>query len=594
MYKASLIFFLSTLGFLLYSPNVLYGQCNFTNLDASYCANEPSFVLTGGTNYFGPGVTGNVFDPNAAGIGIHQLVTTNGLAYSYSIVTSGTFSPEPPVSPTAVVLGDNAEQLVNIGFTFNFFGTDYTQLRIGSNGVLGLGAGPSVTSVNDGQTLSDAVDPNNVIALAWDNLTPNISGIIRYFEVGAAPFRKFVVEYVAVNRTGSFSVTTQAQLYESTNIIEIHTTNAPFATNTQTATQGIESHDLGSGVTTSYGLPSRNNAQWNATNDFISFVPTCLDIQTVTITPRPSSSLTVSPPPTTVCAGSVVPVTVALAQSGVLYQLLDDATDAPLSGFFLGTGVDLIINSSPVAADVTIKVYARNATTLCETDLADMVDITVDPAPTVSAAGGNQDFCGTTVTLGANAPAVGTGSWSFAPGGNPDALPLTAFSNTSSPTSDFTGTAGLTYVLRWTIANGSCPASVDDVQIRLDQAPTTSVSGGNQTICGTSANLNGTLPVIGTGQWSFTSNPDGLGVISDINSRTSLFTGTAGQIYILTWTISNGTCASSASNVTITFKQTPTASNAGGNQDFCGTTVTLGANAPAIGTGSWSFDLEES
>ena len=134
-----------------------------------------------------------------------------------------------------------------------------------------------------------------------------------------------------------------------------------------------------------------------------------------------------------------------------------------------------------------------------------------------------------------------------------------------------------------------CPASVDDVQIRLDQAPTTSVSGGNQTICGTSANLNGTLPVIGTGQWSFTSNPDGLGVISDINSRTSLFTGTAGQSYILTWTISNGTCASSASNVTINFEQTPTASNAGGDQNFCGTTVTLGANAPAIGTGSWSF-----
>ena len=34
--------------------------------------------------------------------------------------------------------------------------------------------------------------------------------------------------------------------------------------------------------------------------------------------------------------------------------------------------------------------------------------------------------------------------------------------------------------------------SIDDVQIRLDQAPTTSVSGGNQTICGTTANLNGT------------------------------------------------------------------------------------------------------
>ena len=94
------------------------------------------------------------------------------------------------------------------------------------------------------------------------------------------------------------------------------------------------------------------------------------------------------------------------------------------------------------------------------------------------------------------------------------------------------------------------------------------------------ANLNGTLPVIGTGQWSFAvgGNPDGLGVISDINSRTSLLTGTAGKSYILRWTISNGTCPSSASNVTINFQQTPTVSNAGVNQNFCGTTVTLGAN----------------
>ncbi len=217
--------------------------------------------------------------------------------------------------------------------------------------------------------------------------------------------------------------------------------------------------------------------------------------------------------------------------------------------------------------------------------------ITFNQTPTVSNAGVDQNFCGTMVTLAANAPATGTGAWSFAPGGNPDLLPLTAFSNTTLFNSTFTGTAGQTYILRWTISNGVCTPSSDDVQIRLYQAPTTSVSGGNQTICGTTANLNGTLPVIGTGQWSFApgGNPDGLGVISDVNSRTSLFTGTTGQSYILRWTISNGTCAASFSDATITFNQTPTVSNAGVDQNFCGTMVTLAANAPATGTGAWSF-----
>ena len=80
-----------------------------------------------------------------------------------------------------------------------------------------------------------------------------------------------------------------------------------------------------------------------------------------------------------------------------------------------------------------------------------------------------------------------------------------------------------------------CTASADDVQIRLDEAPTTSVSGGNQTICGTTANLNGTLPLIGAGQWSFApgGNPGGLGVISDVNSKDKFIYGNSGkELYI--------------------------------------------------------------
>ena len=115
----------------------------------------------------------------------------------------------------------------------------------------------------------------------------------------------------------------------------------------------------------------------------------------------------------------------------------------------------------------------------------------------------NQNFCGTTVTLGGNPAVIGQAHGALHREAILMALPMTAFSNTVLVNSDFTGTAGKTYILRWTITNGVCTASIDDVQIRLDQAPTTSVSGGNQTICGTRANLNGTLPVIGTGQWSF-------------------------------------------------------------------------------------------
>ena len=116
---------------------------------------------------------------------------------------------------------------------------------------------------------------------------------------------------------------------------------------------------------------------------------------------------------------------------------------------------------------------------------ATTVDIEFDSNPTTSAAGPDQQVCGSTslpVVLAANAPVIAgeTGVWSFVV--NPDALPLTAFSNTASETSNFTGTAGQTYTLRWTLTNGLvCAPSTDDVVIQIDLDPTTSVAGAAQT-----------------------------------------------------------------------------------------------------------------
>ena len=156
----------------------------------------------------------------------------------------------------------------------------------------------------------------------------------------------------------------------------------------------------------------------------------------------------------------LVAVTIDFPEADVLYQLRDDDTDAPLSGYFSGTGPNLTINSDALGSDVTIKVSALNPIIPCPS--VDLTDVVVrycgSNADGIRCGGQIDDFCGTTVTLGATPALIGTGAWSFAPGGNPDALALTAFSNTSLATSGFTGTAGQTYILRWTISNGVCTA----------------------------------------------------------------------------------------------------------------------------------------
>ena len=73
-------------------------------------------------------------------------------------------------------------------------------------------------------------------------------------------------------------------------------------------------------------------------------------------------------------------------------------------------------------------------------------------------------MCGiTTTTLAANAPEEGTGFWSIESGTGG------SITNVNSPTSTFTGIAGTTYVLRWTISNPPCASSYDDVTITFHQ-----------------------------------------------------------------------------------------------------------------------------
>ncbi|MCB0534825.1 MAG: BspA family leucine-rich repeat surface protein, partial [Saprospiraceae bacterium] len=151
--------------------------------------------------------------------------------------------------------------------------------------------------------------------------------------------------------------------------------------------------------------------------------------------------------------------------------------------------------------------------------------------------------CGLTlVTLAANAPSPGAGAWSIVSGTGG------SFGDASNPSSTFSGTAGTTYTLRWTVTNAPC-TSTDDVVIAFNQNPTAANAGPDQTLLTTLTNLEGNTPAIGTGVWSIV-NGEG-GSFDDPTSPTAGFLGASGTIYTLRWTISNAPCAASNDDVTI-------------------------------------------
>ena len=147
-----------------------------------------------------------------------------------TIVSGGVATPAPDLGGGAPFgsLDDVGWSNIPVGFGFNFFGTNYTTVSIGTNGTIFMG---NTGAVNDFifTTLPSVIEPFNMLAvLAMDNnLFGATGGTIKYWTEGAAPNRKFVVSYENVKEFGANQFSTaQAILYETTGIAEVHVTSS--------------------------------------------------------------------------------------------------------------------------------------------------------------------------------------------------------------------------------------------------------------------------------------------------------------------------------------------------------------------------------
>ncbi len=199
---------------------------------------------------------------------------TNSYAVSqipFGFIAQGTF--------TNVSLANDAMSgAVSLPFSFSYYGKNVSQLFICSNGFIQFEASSVSTGVN-GQTLPNAANPNNIIAGVWADLDPGAGGTIRYWTSGTAPNRVFVIQFNAVPfddviLTSNGNATFQIQLYESSNLIDVHVqtvTNAliPIASVTTLALK----NSTGSSF---IAPPGRyNNGNWTiATPEAWRFQPT--------------------------------------------------------------------------------------------------------------------------------------------------------------------------------------------------------------------------------------------------------------------------------------------------------------------------------
>ncbi|NOR27118.1 MAG: DUF11 domain-containing protein, partial [Lutibacter sp.] len=217
---------------------------------------------------------------------------------------------------------------------------------------------------------------------------------------------------------------------------------------------------------------------------------------------------------------------------------------------------------------------------------SDNVTFTVNYAPTVAAAGGDQIICDiSTATLAANTITDGIGVWTILSGApnNP------TITNPNNPTTTITGLVTGTYTLRWTSTYGAnCSPSFDDVILQVS-APVS--AGADQNLCAAvNIFLQGNEDSSGT--WSLFSSTGGpVPVITTTASNTAAATVTPGFDYVFQYTsnIAFG-CPSTSDTMNVVNSALPLTPDAGSDQDICtdgGNAVTMAGNG-IIGDGVWT------
>ncbi len=170
----------------------------------------------------------------------------------------------------AINTGDDDAYATNvpIGFTFNFYGNDYTQCRISPNGWISFDLGENAPYNPPGNIPGGNMPLNSVMAV-YSDLNPSYCGNVRYETYGIAPCREFVVSYNAVCQyaCSDNEVSAEIVLYEGSDAIEVYIGNRPECqgtwSNNAQASVGIQNATGSQGVSPE----GFNTGNWSASNE---------------------------------------------------------------------------------------------------------------------------------------------------------------------------------------------------------------------------------------------------------------------------------------------------------------------------------------
>jgi len=171
----------------------------------------------------------------------------------------------PGGTPVSVNTDDVWSPIINLPFTFCFYGQNYNTVKVGSNGALQLG--PTTNGGTHPWSFTASVPSTNLVNAGqifgvYHDIDPSVAGTVNWYVTGTAPCRIFVVSY---NNLAHFSCTSLRStfmmvLYEITNAIDVYVQQKQTCSgwNGGRALIGIQNPAGTAGI----AAPGRNTGSW--------------------------------------------------------------------------------------------------------------------------------------------------------------------------------------------------------------------------------------------------------------------------------------------------------------------------------------------
>ncbi|MGQ1786549.1 PKD domain-containing protein [Saccharicrinis sp. GN24d3] len=275
------------------------------------------------------------------------------------------------------------------------------------------------------------------------------------------------------------------------------------------------------------------------------------------------------------------------AYAGNTQELCEDLTTLDATPVAIGTGKWEILTGSAIIPEDELLEPKANISGLSKGEnvlqwvvtsdngLCTSVDdvLVINNQPSVPYAGKDEEYCSPDIELKAATPDFGTGRWSIIEGGgnfDDPALPNATISRLNE---------GLNK-LRWTISQGDC-SLYSEIEV-LNNTPTTANAGPDISDCKDYAPLDGNVATQGQGFWTRTS---GNAYFVDVNDPKTRVDSLKFGDNILMWNIQKGNCVSS--DEIIVRNNIPDKAEAGTDKNTCEDYLTLNANDPKTGAGTW-------